>query len=66
MTRQKNGVWKLTDDDMNFISIALTEAAEHMAEKKAPGFAKTMEAMADEIFQMLMDGGFYEEIAETA
>lgn len=66
MKRQKNGTWKLSDDDMNFISIALTEAAIRMKATGAPGIGSMMENMSDMIYEELKKGGFYEDLAETA
>lgn len=63
MKRQKNGIWKLTDDEMNEISIFAKEAARSFG-NLYPGFSQSAKTLGDKIYKILDDAGVYDDINE--
>lgn len=62
MTRQKNGIWKLTDDEMNTFSVFCREAAERYKQLGMPYTQTEASDTANEIFDILDAVGHYEGI----
>ena len=62
MTRQKNGIWKLTDADMNYLSMLAYEASERYTAIGMNALAKGAEKQAQEIFSILGKAGYYDDV----
>ena len=58
MKRQKNGIWKLTDDEVNHFSILLLEESKRM-EEKWPEIAEHRREAAYEIYTTLKAAGYF-------
>lgn len=61
MTRQKNGIWKLTDAEMNLISILAYEAGEHYDNQRCYALSDDARKKSDEIYRILDEAGFYKD-----
>ena len=65
MKRQKNGIWKLTDGEMNGFICMMFPAAERYAQMGCPALSKEAVRMRDEIFEMLDNVGYYDKVKES-
>lgn len=61
MKRQKNGMWKLTDAEMNLISILAYEAGEHYDNIGCYALSDDARKKSDEIYRILDEAGFYKD-----
>lgn len=61
MTRQKNGIWKLTDAEMIFFLMLAYEASESYTAIGMNGLSKAAEKQAQEIFNILDEAGYYKD-----
>lgn len=59
MKRQKNGVWKLTDDEMLDVVLALFDASEHGKRNGCPAIAKEYREMWKHINTIAEDAGLW-------
>ena len=61
MTRQKNGIWKLTDAEMNHFAILAFEASERLAQQGCHATSKDAAAKQMEIHNTLEAAGYYKD-----
>lgn len=59
MIRQKNGTWKLTDEEMNLISIYAQEASDAFARRGMNGMANEAKENSNSIYSILNQAGLY-------
>lgn len=62
MTRQKNGIWKLTDSEMNLFSMLAQEASEQYAAVGCNALSKDASRRSTEIFNILDKAGYYDDV----
>lgn len=61
MTRQKNGIWKLTDAEMNLVSIFAFEAGERYDLQGCHALSEDAYKRSNEIYRILDEAGFYKD-----
>lgn len=61
MIREKNGNWKLSDDEMNFVAIVARETARWYERRKLKGLGGAAKDMADTITRTLRSVGYYDK-----
>ena len=61
MTRQKNGIWKLTDVEMNLVSIWAQEAAEQYERLGVYALANDARDQGKAIYEALEAAGLYND-----
>lgn len=61
MTRQKNGIWKLTDSEMNYFAILASEAKERYAQLGLNALQGKAKATNLTIYHTLLEAGFYDD-----
>lgn len=61
MIRQKNGTWKLTDDEMNFLSICASEATHYFDSTQSYGLSEQARETGIKIYEILEQAGFYKQ-----
>lgn len=59
MTRNANGTWTLTDDEMNSLSIYANEAADRYSLQCMEGLANAARTTASTVYEQLKAAGFY-------
>ena len=62
MTRQKNGIWKLTDAEMNSFACFCGEASKRYEELNLQALSKEAKETEDAIFNVLDEIGYYDEV----
>ena len=61
MIRQKNGTWKLTDSEMNLLSIYAYEAKQRMDSMGCYASAEEALETHNTIYELLEKAGYYKE-----
>ena len=62
MTRQKNGIWKLSDEEMNHFACLCAEASKRYAELNLQALSKRAAETEDAIFNVLDEIGYYDKV----
>ena len=62
MTRQKNGIWKLTDSEMNYIALLAGEAEERYEQIGLNALLKEAREIHAEIHNILVKAGYYDSV----
>lgn len=65
MKRQKNGIWKLTDGEMNGLICMMIPAAEWYAQIGCHALSRNAVKTRNEIYEMLEDVGYYADVLES-
>ena len=59
MKRQNNGVWKLTDDEMNKLSIFAYESTKYFDSTGSYGLSEQAREISNTIYEILEQAGYY-------
>lgn len=62
MKRQKNGIWKLTDAEMNLLCTYVWDARDEFEKKGLIALARQAHRTGCEIYDTLEKTGFYKDI----
>ena len=59
MKRQNNGIWKLTDEEMNLLSIYAYESTHYFDSTGSHGLSEQAREISNQIYEILEQAGFY-------